>query len=59
MKSFFRRVTHAYNNLRLQTKLTITHLVIVTIPMAAIMLIFFTRIYDMIVSDTIRNEQPR
>ncbi len=57
MKSFFRRVTHAYNNLRLQTKLTITHLVIVTIPMAAIMLIFFTRIYDMIVSDTIRNEQ--
>lgn len=57
MKSFFRRITHAYNNLRLQTKLTITHLVIVTIPMAAIMLIFFTRIYDMIVSDTIRNEQ--
>ncbi len=46
-----------YNNLRLQTKLTITHLVIVTLPMAAIMLFFFFRIYGMVVSDTVRNEQ--
>ncbi len=57
MRAFFRRIIHAYNNLRLQTKLTITHLVIVTIPMVTIMVLFFTQIYDMIVSDTIRNEQ--
>lgn len=46
-----------YNNLRLQTKLTITHLVIVTIPMVVIMFFFFTRFYNMLVSDTIRDEQ--
>lgn len=46
-----------YNNLRLQTKLTITHLVIVTIPMVVIMFFFFTRFYNMLVSDTIRGEQ--
>ncbi len=57
MKSFFRRIVHFYNNMRLQTKLTITHLVIVTIPMVAIMVFFFTQLYDMIVSDTIRKEQ--
>lgn len=57
MKPFFRRFTHSYNNLPLQTKLTITHLVIVTIPMIAIILFFFTQFYDMIVANTIRDEQ--
>lgn len=44
-------------NLRLQTKLTITHLVIVSIPMIAIPVLFFTQLYDMIVADTVRQEQ--
>ncbi len=57
MKSFFQRMTRYYNNLRLQTKLTVTHLVIVTIPMVVIMFFFFTRFYNMLVSDTIRDEQ--
>lgn len=57
MKSFFRRMKRFYTNLRLQTKLTITHLVIVTVPMAAITVLFVTQLYDMIVSDTVRNEQ--
>ena len=57
MKKFFHRITQSYNNLRLQTKLTITHFVIVTIPVVAILLLFFTKLYDMILSDTIRNEQ--
>lgn len=57
MKSFFQRMVRYYNNLRLQTKLTVTHLVIVTIPMVVIMFFFFTRFYNMLVSDTIRDEQ--
>ena len=57
MKSFFSRMKRFYTNLRLQTKLTITHLVIVTVPMAAITVLFVTQLYDMIVSDTVRSEQ--
>lgn len=57
MKSLFGRMKRFYTNLRLQTKLTITHLVIVTVPMAAITVLFVTQLYDMIVSDTVRNEQ--
>lgn len=57
MKSFFSRMKRFYTNLRLQTKLTITHLVIVTVPMVAITVLFFTQLYDMIVSDTVRSEQ--
>lgn len=57
MGIFFHKITHFYRNLRLQTKLTITHLVIVTIPMVAIPVLFFTQLYDMIVADTVRKEQ--
>lgn len=57
MRIFFHKITHFYRNLRLQTKLTITHLVIVTIPMVAIPVLFFTQLYDMIVADTVRKEQ--
>ena len=57
MRSLFLRITHFYRNLRLQTKLTITHLVIVSIPMIAIPVLFFTQLYDMIVADTVRKEQ--
>ena len=57
MENFYMKITHFYRNLRLQTKLTITHLVIVTIPMVAIPVLFFTQLYDMIVADTVRKEQ--
>lgn len=57
MKSLLARLKRFYTNLRLQTKLTVTHLVIVTVPMAAITVLFVTQLYDMIVSDTVRNEQ--
>ncbi len=57
MKSFFQRITRFYRNLRLQTKLTVTHLVIVTVPVVVITILFFTQLYGMIVSDTVRNEQ--
>ena len=45
MRTFFQGITHFYRNLRLQTKLTITHLVIVTIPMVAIPVLFFTQLF--------------
>lgn len=57
MGILFHKITRFYRNLRLQTKLTITHLVIVTIPMVAIPVLFFTQLYDMIVADTVRKEQ--
>ncbi len=57
MKSFFHYMKRFYMNLRLQKKLTVSHLVIVTVPMAAIMVLFYTQLYDMIVSDTVRAEQ--
>lgn len=57
MSSFVHKMRLFYRNLRLQTKLTITHLVIVSIPMVAIPVIFFAQLYDMIVADTVRQEQ--
>ena len=59
MGILFHKITRFYRNLRLQTKLTITHLVIVTIPMVAIPVLFFTQLYDMIVADTVRKEFQR
>ena len=46
-----------YKNLKLQTKFTITHLVIATIPMLALAVFFHFKLYDMIIADTIRVEQ--
>lgn len=52
-----RKLIHTYNNLKLQTKFTITHLVIVTIPIILLAVFFYAQLYDMIVSDTISKEQ--
>lgn len=52
-----KRLYQFYNQLKLQTKFTISHLVIATIPMVVLAAFFYTRLYDMIVSDTIRTEQ--
>lgn len=57
MKTKQRRIIKFYKNLRLQSKLTITHLVIVILPMIVLGIFSYTRMYDMIVSDTIRKEQ--
>ena len=48
-----------YKNLKIQQKLTFSHLIIVLIPMLVIGVIFYTSLYDMIVSNTIRSEQER
>ena len=41
----------------LQTKFTITHLVITTIPMLVMFFFFHGKLYDMVLADTIRTEQ--
>lgn len=48
-----------YKNLKIQQKLTFSHLIIVLIPMLVIGVLFYTSLYDMIVSNTIRSEQER
>lgn len=52
-----KRIIHLYKSLRIQTKLTITHLVIATIPMILLGVFLYTHLYNMVVSDTISNEQ--
>ncbi len=57
MKTLWKKWKTSYNGLRIQTKLTLSHLVIVLIPMLVVGVFFYTRLYSMIVTSTIRNEQ--
>lgn len=57
MKHFGKNILSAYKNLKLQKKLTLTHLVIAVIPMVVLGIYFYTSLYDMIVSYTISKEQ--
>lgn len=50
-------ITQKYHNLGLQTKFTITHLVITTLPILLLFLFFYGKLYDMVLADTIRTEQ--
>lgn len=57
MKKRAGKFLQGYRDLRLQTKFTITHLVITTLPMLLLFLFFSGKLYDMVVADTIRTEQ--
>lgn len=57
MKFIAKKTSGVYKSLKLQTKFTITHLVIATIPMIVLAVFFYTKLYDMIIADTIRTEQ--
>ena len=57
MKKLLRRFQHFYHNCRLQTKLTFTHLAIVLIPLVLLFAFFSGKLYNMVLSDTIRTEQ--
>ncbi|GEM_PF-91092 len=50
---------HAYRNLKLQKKLMLSYLIIISIPMLLIAAFFYKRVYNMIVADTIRSEQAK
>lgn len=57
MNKWLGKIRQSYRDLRLQTKFTITHLVITTLPMVLVFLFFYGRLYNMVVADTIRTEQ--
>lgn len=57
MRFITKKLSSFYRSLKLQTKFTITHLVIATIPMIVLAIFFSTKLYDMIIADTIRTEQ--
>ena len=57
MRSLFHKFKTFYGNLHLQTKFTIVIALAVTLPMLMMGITFFGRLYDMVVSDTIRQEQ--
>lgn len=44
-------------NLKIRSKITLSHLLIVIVPMILMAFIFYNKIYDMIVAETIRNQQ--
>lgn len=59
MYFLWKKLKGYYKNLKIQQKLTFSHLIIVLIPMLVIGVFFYTSLYDMIVSNTIRSEQER
>lgn len=54
---FFKKIQNAYGKLNIQKKLSIIVVTAVTIPMLLIIIIFSGRLFNMITSDTIRQEQ--
>lgn len=57
MKKLFIKIKNRYLDLSLQSKLLTTYLIIISIPMIVIAIFFYGQVYNMILSDTIRNEQ--
>lgn len=57
MKALWRRFKNGYLNLNLQTKFTIALISIVVVPACLIAFLFYGRLYSMVVSNTIRQEQ--
>lgn len=53
----FRSLKHYYDNLRIQTKFSVCILLAMIIPILTMAVAFSNRLYDMIIADTIRNEQ--
>ena len=57
MIAFFKRLRQAYGDLKLQTKITIVLMIAVTVPVLLVGILFYGRFYNMVISDTIRQEQ--
>ena len=57
MKTLLQKAKQLYLSLHLQSKLMLTYLIIISIPMIVIAIFFYARIYNMIVADTVRMEQ--
>ena len=57
MKNLIGKCSQWYGNLKLQSKFTLALMLIVCVPAVLVCAFFYTRLYDMVVSDTIRQEQ--
>ena len=57
MRALWRRFKNGYLNLSLQTKFTIALISIVVVPACLTAFLFYGRLYSMVVSNTIRQEQ--
>lgn len=57
MRVLWRRFKNGYLNLRLQTKFTIALISIVVLPAFLTVFLFYGKLYNMVVSNTIRQEQ--
>lgn len=57
MSSLFQKIRQAYGDMNLQSKFTIVLVIAVTIPVLTVGIFFYSRLYDMVISDTIRREQ--
>ena len=57
MRALWRRFKNGYLNLRLQTKFTIALISIVVLPAFLTVFLFYGMLYNMVVSNTIRQEQ--
>ena len=57
MRSVFQKIRHSYGDMSLQSKFTIVLVIAVTIPVLTVGIFFYSRLYDMVIADTIRREQ--
>ena len=57
MRALWRRFKNGYLNLRLQTKFTLALISIVVLPAFLTVFLFYGKLYNMVVSNTIRQEQ--
>lgn len=57
MKKLIKKIRFYYNNMMLQSKLLVTYLIIISIPMILVASFLSGKVYDMVVADTIRKQQ--
>lgn len=57
MKKIFQKLVHTYRNFRIQIKLSISYLIVLSIPMIVLLVFLSTKLSGMIIADTIRQEQ--
>lgn len=57
MKKMFKQIKTIYLNMRLQSKFMVTHIVLIIIPTIVLAYFIYGQLYDIIVSETIRQEQ--
>ena len=57
MKRLFFKIRQVYGDMKLQSKFTLALMLSVTVPVLMLGIFFYGKLYDMIVSYTIRQEQ--